>query len=93
MRRRVRRGVNSCGQSVVWWGSISSQLLGPRELIFSGYVGGIYGSAQLQYEWDMLRNKKLLLVGPFCDILKKLDFHPFFALVKSTSRKWLVRSQ
>ena len=28
----------------------------------------------------MLRNKKLLLLGPFCDILKKLDFHPFLPL-------------
>ena len=28
----------------------------------------------------MLRNKKILLDGPFCDILKKLDFHHFLPL-------------
>ena len=30
---------------LVCWDSISSQLLGPRSLIFSGYVGVICGSA------------------------------------------------
>ena len=73
--------------------AISSQLLGPSRLIFSGYVGLICGSALFRFELDMLRNKIFLLVGPFCVILKKLDFHPFFALVKFTSQKWLDWSQ
>ena len=56
--------------------AISSQLLGPSKLIFSGYVGLICGSALFRFQQDMLRNKKLLLVGPFCNIKKKWEFPP-----------------
>ena len=96
MQRRVNRGVEFLWSVClyVWLDSISSQLLGPSSLIFSGYVGVIYGSAQLQYEWDMLRNKKLLLVGPFCDILKKLDFHLFLPLSSPLDRSgWPGRNE
>ena len=51
------------------------------------------GLSQQYARGGICSNLQVLLVGPFLDILKKLDFHPFFALVKSTNQKWLVRSQ
>ena len=39
----------------VRWDSISSQVLGPSSLIFSGYVRVICGSAQFEFEPDPLK--------------------------------------
>ena len=62
-------GVNSRGLSVcvsVRWESISSQLLGPSSLIFSGYVRIICGSAQFEFEPDPLKLTGARSVGNRC---------------------------
>ena len=58
----------------VCWDSISSQVLGPISLIFSGYVGVICGSAYFKYHLDRLSYKKVLLVGILCNILENDSF-------------------
>ena len=50
----------------VLWDSISSQLLGPSSLIFSGYVRVICGSAQIEFEPDPLKLTGVRLVGHRC---------------------------
>ena len=62
---------------VVWWDSISSQVLGPISLIFSGYVGVICGSAYFKNHLDWLRYKKVLLVAMFCNTLENVNFSDF----------------
>ena len=62
-------GLNSRGLSVclsVCWDSISSQVLGPSSLIFSGYVRVICGSAQFEYEPDPLKLTRVRSVGNRC---------------------------
>ena len=50
----------------VCWDSISSQLLGPSSLIFSGYVRVICGSAQFEFEPDPLKLTGVRSVGNRC---------------------------
>ena len=50
----------------VCWDSISSQVLGPSSLIFSGYVRVICGSAQFEYEPDPLKLTGVRSVGHRC---------------------------
>ena len=75
--------------------AISSQLLGPTGLIFSGYVGVMYGIAQFRYDQDMLRYKNFLLVAIFCYIVKNVNFLDFMLYFSSlpepiTTKLWLV---
>ena len=65
---RVRR-VGASFDLSVCWNSITSQLLWPSSLIFSRYVVFICESPQFQYEQDMLRNIKVLLLSPFWILL------------------------
>ena len=50
----------------VCWFGISSQLLGPSSLIFSGYVRIICGSAQFEFEPDPLKLTGARSVGNRC---------------------------
>ena len=64
-----RRGVEilwSVCLCVVCWESISSQVLGPSSLIFSGHVRVICGSAQFEYEPDPLKLTRVRSVGHRC---------------------------
>ena len=48
---------------------------GPIHLKFSGDVGDPTGCAYFRNQHDLLRNKKLLLMGTFGGIVKKAVFH------------------
>ena len=52
---------------------ISSQVLGPSSLIFSGYVRVICGSAQFKYEPDPLKLTRGQVVGPQVPLLGLRD--------------------
>ena len=67
------RGVNSRGLSV-WMSRYSSQLPGPIHFKFSGDVGDPTNCAYFRNQLDLLRHKKLLLMGTFGGIVKKAVF-------------------
>ena len=68
------RGVNSCSLSVCMSRN-SCQLPGSIHLKFSGDVGDTTGCAYFRNQHDLLRNKKLLLMGTFGGIVKKAFFY------------------
>ena len=65
------------GVAFLWAVCLSSQVLGPSSLIFSGYVGIICGSAYFKNHLDWLRYKKVLLVAMFCNTLENVNFSDF----------------